>query len=489
MMQTTVLGNFGIGSRDVIFPSVGVYVEASEVFEKSEPNTEYLWQQAYELVEAKKRTITGYARRFLPYSSYSLDEFIQQAYESAYRAFDKCLEKGESDKYEGYFWKQYLKDCYKMANIPSRKKFYEECIKNSIKDHSLAEEILKELSCSPITLEEYRECSEDDATATAVASSIPDPLETAIGNEESLDNELKELIQEDMIEKALMLMTKREKQVWDYLLGHHGRIYSMHELVPILGLKKSRLIALRDNSLSFIRKTFSATRLYTLRELSDKSGYSIATLRLMKRYGFLKANEDYIQRVKNSSALFTDKAINKLLTRATGKNTEKVFTKKEFKARFKKQKLYTFKELSDKSGYSIATLRSMRCYGFFENGREVIRVAKATETTLPLTQGGLTSPRASGESTEAKIIAGRTRYLFTEKALKKLILRRKLTMARTKNKKSSILSYQKQKPIFISNKGIDIDSPLPKAKYEFTDAFIVPAHISPTPSISIGGPV
>jgi len=227
MMQPTVLGNFDIRSRDAMLPSASEVVEVTEVYEK--PDAEHLWQQAYDFVETEKKKIAGYARRFLPYSSYSLDEFIQQAYVSAYRAFEECLKKGESVKYKGYFWRQYLKDCFKMANIPSNKKIHEKSIKTCIKDQSLAEEILKGLSCSPIVHEEYREYSEDDAPAAAVASSFPDPLQTAIRNEEALDNELRCLIQNEKVKKALFLLTPRERQVWEHLIGLNpsGRIYKI----------------------------------------------------------------------------------------------------------------------------------------------------------------------------------------------------------------------------------------------------------------------
>lgn len=245
--------------------STEVQKATHKTLETSTPDldTEALWSRAYEFVEAAKQKIAGYARRFLPYSSYSHDEFIQQAYESAYHALEKCIEKGKPDKYEGYFWMQYLKDCYKMANIPSRKKFYEECIKSSINDPALAEEILKELSCSPITLEEYREHSEDGAPATAVASSIPDPLENAIQNEESLDNELKELIQEEMLKKALMLMTPRQRQVWEYLMGFHGSIPSLPFIGQKLGITKQMVIKLRDKGLKRAAEILSLIQKYS----------------------------------------------------------------------------------------------------------------------------------------------------------------------------------------------------------------------------------
>jgi len=405
--------------------------EATEV-KKSEDiafDNETLWTQAYELVERLKQKITGFAGHFLPYSSYPLDDFIQQAYESGFKALEKCLEKGETKKYKGYFWRQYRQDCSKMAHIPSRKKFYEESIKNSIKDHSLAEEILKELSKSPLSFEAYREYSEDDAPATAVASSIPDPFQTAIWNEEALDNELKELIQQETVKKAICLMTKRERQVWEYLLGYHdGRIENIKDLEQILGLKKPRIIKLRDNALAYVKEVFAVyQKLYTREEVSKQSGYSIGTIKLMKRYGFLKAKEDYIQRVKNGSALFTEKAINKLNVRREGKIWEETLTIEEAKKKFKRQKLYTLQELSEKTGYSLSTLRSMRCYGFFKIGIEGVKVSGVA--LLPLSQDDLIASCASGEATGVKKYAGRSFYLFTEKAVKKLLHRRKRTPA------------------------------------------------------------
>lgn len=285
----------------------------------SSPET--IWTQAYEFVETNKKIIAGYARRFLPYSSYPIDEFIQQAYESAYHALQACITKQNHDKYIGYFWMQYLRDCSKMANIPSKKKLYEKCIKNSIKNKSLVEEILKELSCSPIIHEEYKECHTDNIPATTTASPTLNPLQILIDNEEALGNELKELIQEETIKKALMLMTKREKQSWEYRLGHHhNKKYTINEIALMLNIKKSKVIKLKKNALLYIQKIFSAygQNFYTIQELSEKAGCSIADIKYMKQCGILEASKDYIQRSKKSNALFTNNAIQKLNSNGNG---------------------------------------------------------------------------------------------------------------------------------------------------------------------------
>ncbi|GER92294.1 hypothetical protein A45J_0009 [hot springs metagenome] len=64
------------------------------------------------------------------------------------------------------------------------------------------------------------------------------------------------------------------------------------------------------------------SQLFTIDELSQRTGYRAGTIRLMKRYGFFKANEDYIQRTKSNNTLFTEKAVNRLITRREGKIRE-----------------------------------------------------------------------------------------------------------------------------------------------------------------------
>ncbi|GER92295.1 hypothetical protein A45J_0010 [hot springs metagenome] len=66
---------------------------AAPIWEASEVLPEYLWQQAYDFVETEKKKVIGFARHFLPYSSYGLDEFIQQAYESAFKGFKNVSKK------------------------------------------------------------------------------------------------------------------------------------------------------------------------------------------------------------------------------------------------------------------------------------------------------------------------------------------------------------------------------------------------------------
>ncbi|GER92293.1 hypothetical protein A45J_0008 [hot springs metagenome] len=65
----------------------------------------------------------------------------------------------------------------------------------------------------------------------------------------------------------------------------------------------------------------------------------------------------------------------------------------------------------------------MRCYGFFESGREVIKALYQRGAALPIGQDDLALSCGSGASTAPKNISGTVLYLFTEKAVKKLLRR------------------------------------------------------------------
>ena len=276
---------------------------------------EIYWEQAYALVENRKKSIAGYARRFLAYSSYSLDEFVQTAYESAYKAVKKCAQKNTTEV-AGHFWKIFHSDCCGMADIPSKKAFFEECIRNSNGDSHVADEAVREMSKAPVCFEEYREYGDEDAPAVAVAYPAADPLEAVLRKEEDSFLINRETLQQETIRKALAIMTRRERQVWEYLLGNKGKIPEIKELVSILGLRKQRVLELRNSGLAYVKKIFSLHKqLYSCRELSEMTGYSEGAINVMRRCGYLKNNEDYVRRNGKGHCLFTERAFERLLIR------------------------------------------------------------------------------------------------------------------------------------------------------------------------------
>ncbi|MDA8161663.1 MAG: hypothetical protein M0022_01975 [Desulfobacteraceae bacterium] len=86
--------------------------------------------------------IKGHARKYLPYSPYEMEEFMQQAYEAAVRACGRSPQIGPT--FEKIFWSSFRIACIKMTYTHGEK--------------------------IDVYHEEYREFGDDEEAATRVPS-------------------------------------------------------------------------------------------------------------------------------------------------------------------------------------------------------------------------------------------------------------------------------------------------------------------------------
>ncbi len=157
-------------------------------------------------VEKNIKQIRGHARKYLAYSPYEIDEFVGQAYETALRAREACLQKGEPADYvcfEKMFWASFRIACLGLTYTHGKP--------------------------AVISHEEYQESGDDDAPATKT------PAELLIDGEEILEDsaaagpvtgpvgELTPAQKRAAARQVLELMTPRERLAWEYSLAGKTR--------------------------------------------------------------------------------------------------------------------------------------------------------------------------------------------------------------------------------------------------------------------------
>jgi len=159
-------------------------------------------------IEDNLPKIRGHARKYLAYSPYDLEEFIQAAYE--------CVLKAESDTdhdFERSFWFYYKKACKEMTYSKGYK--------------------------IPCFHEEYREQWEDDDTPPTIVPTQP------VLNYSDDFSDVDEADKIMAVSEALSSMTKREKDAWKLLLNG----ISIKKTAAMLGISKTAVIKLRDSGL------------------------------------------------------------------------------------------------------------------------------------------------------------------------------------------------------------------------------------------------
>lgn len=148
--------------------------------------------------------IKGHARKYLAYSPYELEEFIQSAYEAAILA-ERC----EGYEYEQAFWFHFKKSCLNMTYSHGNKK----------------------IKCFH---EEYREFGDDDNPPTYIK------VQPKI--DDTINFTLSDVVGASIIRDALEIMTNKEKEVWELLLKGLG----LKRTATYLGKSKTAVIKLRD---------------------------------------------------------------------------------------------------------------------------------------------------------------------------------------------------------------------------------------------------
>lgn len=167
-----------------------------------EDRNEVIWEKCKFFVDKNITIIRGRAKKFLPYtgSAYAIDDFLQEAYICARKAVNDCPAKCsncetkilECETYPHIFWMVVKNHFSKMATIPSYKKT------------SGATE-----SKSPLKNVEYLD------------NILPVNSADSVSFSEILINRLqKEKKIADLSDKALSLMSGKQRKVWEYKIKY-----------------------------------------------------------------------------------------------------------------------------------------------------------------------------------------------------------------------------------------------------------------------------
>lgn len=132
-------------------------------------------------------------------SAYDIEDFIQQAYVSAYEAMTSSEVEKNPELFERYFWGVFKNQCRGMLNGPK--------------------------------------LSEDVEPVAVTTSPLP--------------------IRDDQLETSLEIMTPREKDVWRRLLGANGGTPTLTAIAADLGCSRQCVQQLRDAGLRRVREHFS----------------------------------------------------------------------------------------------------------------------------------------------------------------------------------------------------------------------------------------
>ncbi|MDA8171848.1 MAG: sigma-70 family RNA polymerase sigma factor [Nitrospiraceae bacterium] len=172
--------------------------------------------------------IKGHAKKYLPYSPYELEEFIQQAYETAVRA---CRKNRQKSDFEKIFWSSFRIACIKMTYTQGEK--------------------------IEVRHEEYREFGDEEAMATRVPAEY---LASGKGAFRSMDDDCRDVIeivdsmspqeQKIVVSQVLALMDPRERRAWEF----HFQGYSGRETAKLMGVTRQRVQNLLKRGLRRARK-------------------------------------------------------------------------------------------------------------------------------------------------------------------------------------------------------------------------------------------
>lgn len=168
--------------------------------EKSEKIDIYTW------VKENLPKIKRHAMKYLVYSPYELEEFVQAAYEAVILA-----ERNVVYEFEQSFWFHFKKACLNMTYSHGDKR----------------------IKCYH---EEYREFGDDDTPPTHAYVSIQ-PTDSSDDTMAVSDD-----AKDTFFREALSLMTLKEREVWELLLKGEG----LKKIAIHLGKSKTAVIKLKN---------------------------------------------------------------------------------------------------------------------------------------------------------------------------------------------------------------------------------------------------
>ncbi len=172
---------------------------------------------AVQWVDRNVKKIKGRAAKFLRYSPYDMEDFLQQAYATALVAVD--ISQAREVPFEACFWILFSAESRMMASNPATRNCFEEF-----------REDYTEEGLSPTLIHELYQAQRDESW----------------GEDRELTAEL--------AEKALSVMTERQREVWSYLLS--GKHYSTLEIAKAMKVTRQVIEELRDAGLRRVRRHF-----------------------------------------------------------------------------------------------------------------------------------------------------------------------------------------------------------------------------------------
>ena len=207
------------------------------------------WRQALAFVSSpgRKAAIVRYARRFMVFSPYDVQDYLCEAHLAAFEAMKVCLRKNEPERYEGYFWTLVKSAFAAMSTNPSQR------------------DIVPGEDAGPmaVVFEPYTEAWSDDETSrpTRAAAASPDVLmDFAV---------LENMLSRQRIREALGVMTARERDVWLALI--EGR--DTREIALMLGTSRQNVEKLRESGMKrVLQQTDEGRRFRTADTLLSRKG-------------------------------------------------------------------------------------------------------------------------------------------------------------------------------------------------------------------------
>lgn len=151
--------------------------------------------------------------KFLPYSSYDEDDFMQSAYESVCYAVE-LSHKRQCENFTFYFWRRFLKLCCQQSDLPSKKFFFGKAIGS-------------EKAEGPCEFDSYQECYDEGGETTPTPVCVPNPEDAII---ENLIDKLVPIRQQALataVEIALQSMTERQREIVTLDLSGSGNVSEM----------------------------------------------------------------------------------------------------------------------------------------------------------------------------------------------------------------------------------------------------------------------
>lgn len=177
--------------------------------ETGRPREEAVWKAAMEWVDGKRRVIVAHVRRYQVHTAYDHEDFVHQAYITAFETLSKIGATGR--RFEQHFWMNFKHACFKVSIGPSPDKL-----------------------------------QKADLVSGAQSSGDPSGQEAA--------------------RQALGFMTKRERQVWKLVLDG---AFTQKEIARRFGLRaQQRVKILKRKGMERARRVMAGEE----RELAEAVG-------------------------------------------------------------------------------------------------------------------------------------------------------------------------------------------------------------------------